>query len=183
MSWNVVLQLDTALTRFCEEFSMPGLRRPCRILIICDPGLERTAQQAFDDMRATLLAKAKSSRTCHGPIHPGSQTEKEPACVHALVPIVDQPSASIVAVIAGWMSKPADRWLVLPTVARGIDPAKVLAALSTKMSRLQLVPWGATSAVWPRSSCNVLSMVSARAFSSATGERKATRWPISSSIR
>ena len=142
MSWNVVLQLDTALTRFCEEFSMPGLRRPCRILIICDPGLERTAQQAFDDMRATLLAKAKSSRTCHGPIHPGSQTEKEPACVHALVPIVDQPGASIVAVIAGWMSKPPDRWLVLPAVARGIDPAKVLAALSTKMSRLQLVPWG-----------------------------------------
>ncbi|HEY1863395.1 MAG TPA: toll/interleukin-1 receptor domain-containing protein [Roseiarcus sp.] len=142
MSWNVVLQLDTAPTRFCEQFSIPGLRRPCRICIICDPGLEATASLAFGELRAALATKAASSQTCRGPIHPGCQTKKEPACVHALVPVVDQPSAGVVAAIAGWMAGSQDRWLVLPAVARGVDPAKVLAALSTKMSRLQLVPWG-----------------------------------------
>jgi len=142
MSWNVVLQLDTVLARFCERFAIAGARRPCRILIICDPGLEATAAQVFKELRAALSAKVTSSQKCCGPIHPGCHTEGESGCVHALVPIVDQAGPAVVAAIAGWMSKSPDRGLVLPAIARGVDPTLLLAALPTKMARLQLVPWG-----------------------------------------
>lgn len=88
MSWNLVLQLDTAQARSCEQFAIPGLRRPSRILIICDLGLEPTALHAFKELRAALAVKAASSQKCAGPVHPHCRTEGERACVHALIPIV-----------------------------------------------------------------------------------------------
>lgn len=142
MSWNVVLQLDTAQRKSCERFAIPGLRRPSRILIVCDLRLEPTALQALNELRATLVAKATSTVTCDGPVHPGCCTEAEPSCFHALVPILDQAGSGIRGMMSRWMSRPSNRWLVLPAVARGVDPARLLAALPTKMSRLQLVPWG-----------------------------------------
>ena len=186
MSWNVVLQLDTAQARFCEEFSIPGLRRPSRILIICDLGLERTAQHAFEEHARDARGKATSSQKCAGPIHPALLERKRsaPASMRSC------PSSTKLALpswrmIAGWMSQPPDRWLVLPALARGRRSRSASGATcSTKMSRLQLVPWGGDveSSRLDRH-CNVLSMASARAFSSATGERRARRWPTSSSTR
>ncbi len=142
MSWNVVLQLDTAQARSCEQFAIPGLRRPSRILIICDLGLEPTALHAFKELRAALAVTATSSQKCAGPVHPHCRTEGERACVHALIPIVDQAGPTVMGTIAGWMSQSPDRWLVLPALAAGVDPALLLATWPTKMSRLQLVPWG-----------------------------------------
>jgi hypothetical protein len=142
MSWNVVLQLDTVQRKSCERFAIPGLRRPSRILIVCDPGLEPTALQAFSELRATLAAKATSSATCSGPVHPGCCTEAEQSCVHALVPILDHAGPRAAGTISGWMSGSVDRWHVLPAVAGGVDPVPLLASLPTKTSLLQLVPWG-----------------------------------------
>ena len=89
MSWNIVLQLDTAQARSCEQFAIPGLRRPSLILIICDLSLEPTALHAFKELRAALAVKAASSQKCAGPVHPHCRTEGERACVHALIGIVD----------------------------------------------------------------------------------------------
>jgi hypothetical protein len=149
MSWNCVLQLISQANRRCEGFALAGIPRPCRILTAaCDPTADQVADASYGALQAELARKAQSIGSCGGPIHPGCMTAGEAACVHVLVPLIGQApiSSTWLQEINAWMGKDAVRWIVMPAIAPRLDHAKVFAAVSPTISRLQLVPWGGKTA-------------------------------------
>src|SRR5215207_7257302 len=95
MSWNVVLQLLSQTHRRCDRFTIAGLPRPSRILIVpCDPSAVQVAIACHKQLQTEFASKAKSHDFCPGPIHPGCMTWDEAACAHVLVPVISQAPVS-----------------------------------------------------------------------------------------
>lgn len=147
MGWNIVLQLQSATHQACERFALPGLRRPCRVLILCDAPAEPLALDSYCKLRAAIALKAKTGLNCSGPLHPGCITESEPSCVHSLVPIIGQVplSANMLGTVATWQKKDPDRWTVMPALLPGLTHQKAFGSVLSPISQLQIAPWGGSA--------------------------------------
>ncbi len=145
-AWNFVLQLHDPFARpstdDCTRFSVPGLPRPCRVLIyVCDSAATSLAKRTHVEIDTALGSRVgATTNVCNGPGMWGCMTWEETSCLQILVPIVGtRLSPSVETEIRNWLSQAGRLAIVLPALMPGLGHDTAFAGCSEIVSRLNSV--------------------------------------------
>ena len=148
-AWNLVLQLQGlkiggSTHPRCQQFSIPGLSRPCRILFYaCDTHSGAMAQVAHDQVEATLRTRdGVSANKCGGPGMWGCLTWGESSCLQVLVPVIGgKISKAVETNIVNWQAKAGSLAVITPALLPGVAHSAAFAGCAQAVSRLNTVGW------------------------------------------
>lgn len=148
-AWNLVLQIQGPNSSspshpHCQQFSIPGLPRPCRILFYaCDTHSAAQTQAAHDQVEGTLKARrGVSANNCGGPGMWSCMTWDESSCLQVLVPVIGAPiSKSVETDLVHWQVKAGSLSVIVPALLPSISHSAAFAGCPKAVSRLQSASW------------------------------------------
>ena len=148
--WNVVLQLEVSGTparicTTCRRYSLPGIARPCRIVIVaCDTVATPSAIAAHDLMDTELRSRAAETDRCHGPGIWECIAWNETSCRQILIPVIGQPvSIDSREYIEQWQRRAGSLGVVAPALITKtkLRHAEAFAGCPPAISRLNRAAW------------------------------------------
>ena len=148
-AWNIILQVQGPNSSspphpHCQQFSIPGVPRPCRILFYaCDTHSAVQTQAAHDQVEATLKARpGVSANNCGGPGMWGCMTWHESSCLQVLVPVIGAPiSKAVETDLADWQAKAGSLSVIVPALLPGISHSAAFGSCQKAVSRLNSASW------------------------------------------
>ncbi|MDC8450268.1 MAG: toll/interleukin-1 receptor domain-containing protein [Nitrospira sp.] len=148
-AWNLVLQIQGPNSSSpphprCQQFSIPGLPRPCRILFYaCDTHSAAQTRAAYDQVEATLKARqGVSVKDCDGPGLWDCMTWDESSCLQVLVPVIGAPiSKAVETDLVDWQTKAGSLSVIVPALLPGISHDAAFARNPKAVSRLNSASW------------------------------------------
>lgn len=147
-AWNFVLQFQGAGAgsppQQCQQFSLPGMPAPCRVLLYaCDGASVPSALATHAAIEANLKSRpGVTSSFCSGPGMWGCMTWQEKSCVQMLVPFVGRRiSRAVEKDILQWQSRASSLSVITPALLPNVTHAVAFAGCASPVARLNIVNW------------------------------------------
>lgn len=148
-AWNLVLQIQGPSSNSvplpcCQRFYIPGLSRPCHIVIYaCDTHSAGLAQATHDQLEIILKSQQGAfSNHCFGPGMWNCMAWNETSCLQVLVPIISSPISKVVeADILNWQLNAGALSVIVPALLPQITHSVAFAGCTQTVSRLNSAHW------------------------------------------